>query len=120
MLVVVALGPVVAQAGLALAVGPREQALPLVDQPPSSGRRSRTSRRSIELDGDDRPCARAEQANRAASSAKVGILARVTTVPRPESRTIRAGPSNAQNISVMRPFSRTWATVSIPLPVRSR
>ena len=33
---------------------------------------------------------------------------------------MRAGPSNAQNINVMRAFSRTCATVSIPLPVRSR
>ena len=30
------------------------------------------------------------------------------------------GPSNAQNIIVMRPFSRRWAIVSTPLPVRSR
>ena len=29
-------------------------------------------------------------------------------------------PANAQNISVMRPFSRRWAMVSMPLPVRSR
>ena len=42
------------------------------------------------------------------------------TTPRPKRRTIRAGPSNAQNINVIRPFSRTCATVSMPLPVRSR
>ena len=35
-------------------------------------------------------------------------------------RTMRGGPSNAHHISVMRPFSWTWATVSTPLPVRSR
>ena len=29
-------------------------------------------------------------------------------------------PSKAQNMIVMRPFSRRWATVSTPLPVRSR
>ena len=33
---------------------------------------------------------------------------------------MRGGPSNAHHISVMRPFSLTWATVSAPLPVRSR
>ncbi len=29
-------------------------------------------------------------------------------------------PSKAQNMIVMRPFSRRWAIVSMPLPVRSR
>ena len=32
---------------------------------------------------------------------------------------MRGGPSNAQNIRTMRRFSRRWAIVSTPLPVRS-
>ena len=36
--------------------------------------------------------------------------------PRPCRRTIRGGPSKAQNITTMRPFSRRWAIVSAPLP----
>ena len=31
-----------------------------------------------------------------------------------------AAPSKAQNMKVIRPFSRTWAWVSIPEPPRSR
>ena len=31
-----------------------------------------------------------------------------------------AGPSKAQNITQMRPFSRRWAIVSAPLPTMSR
>jgi hypothetical protein len=38
-------------------------------------------------------------------------------VPRPWKRTIFGGPSNAQNIITIRPFSRRWAIVSAPLPV---
>ena len=40
-----------------------------------------------------------------------------TTRPRPCSRTMFGGPSKAQNISTMRPFSRRWAIVSAPEPV---
>jgi hypothetical protein len=32
----------------------------------------------------------------------------------------KGGPSKAQHMMVMRPFSRIWAIVSAPLPVRSR
>ena len=32
---------------------------------------------------------------------------------------IFGGPSNEQNMTTMRPFSRRWAIVSIPLPIRS-
>jgi len=45
---------------------------------------------------------------------------RRTNSPRPWSRTIRGAPVKAQNIIVMRPFSRRWAIVSTPLPVWSR
>lgn len=41
----------------------------------------------------------------------------VTTRPVPWSRTIFGRPSKAQNITVMPPFSRKWAIVSLPLPV---
>lgn len=37
-----------------------------------------------------------------------------THSPVPKSRTIRGGPSNAMNITVMRPFSRKWLIVSFP------
>jgi hypothetical protein len=43
-----------------------------------------------------------------------------TTCPLPYNRKIRGFPSNAQNITVTRPFSRTCAAVSFPLPVKSR
>ena len=43
-----------------------------------------------------------------------------TTSPRPCSRTIRGGPSKAHSMITMRPFSRTCAIVSAPLPIRSR
>ena len=39
--------------------------------------------------------------------------------PVPCRRTIFGGPVNAQNMTTMRPFSRRWAIVSIPLPMRS-
>jgi hypothetical protein len=42
-----------------------------------------------------------------------------TGVPRPCRRTIFGGPENEQNITTMRPFSRRWAIVSMPLPIRS-
>ena len=42
------------------------------------------------------------------------------SVPLPQSRTIRGGPSNALNMTVMRPFSCRCAIVSTPLPERSR
>src|SRR5437763_195925 len=42
-----------------------------------------------------------------------------TSSPLPWSRTIRGGPSNAQNITQMRPLSRRCATVSAPLPTWS-
>ena len=45
---------------------------------------------------------------------------RACTVPRPWSRQMRGGPSNAHSMIVMRPFSRRCAMVSTPLPVRSR
>ena len=32
---------------------------------------------------------------------------------------MRGGPSNAQNMRQMRPFSRRWAAVSAPLPTWS-
>ena len=32
---------------------------------------------------------------------------------------MRGGPENAQNITTIRPFSRKWAMVSMPLPVMS-
>ena len=51
-----------------------------------------------------------------AHSASPGSTAR----PRPYRRRMRGRPSKAQNITVSRPFSRRWATVSTPLPVRSR
>src|SRR5437879_1757937 len=43
-----------------------------------------------------------------------------STEARPCSRTIRGGPSNAQNITTIRPFSRACAIVSAPLPTKSR
>ena len=36
------------------------------------------------------------------------------TDPRPKRRTMRAAPSNAQNMSVIRPFSRMCEIVSMP------
>ena len=42
-----------------------------------------------------------------------------TTVPRPCSRTIRGGPSKAQSMRQIRPFSRRCAAVSAPLPTWS-
>jgi len=41
-------------------------------------------------------------------------------VPLPCSRTIFGGPSKAQNIKIIRLFSRRWARVSMPRPVKSR
>ena len=49
------------------------------------------------------------------SSAKRGSPSR-TTSPRPCRRRIRGGPSKAQSITTMRPFSRRWPIVSVPLP----
>ena len=43
-----------------------------------------------------------------------------TTRPVPYRRRIFGGPSKAQNMTVTRPFSRMWATVSMPDPFRSR
>ena len=43
-----------------------------------------------------------------------------TYSPWPCRRRIRGGPSNAQNITQMRPLSRRWAIVSAPLPTMSR
>lgn len=37
-------------------------------------------------------------------------------VPLPNKRTIRGGPLNAQKSRVIRPFSRTCETVSMPVP----
>jgi hypothetical protein len=56
---------------------------------------------------------------RASSSSYSGVPV-CSTRPRPCRRRIRGGPSNAQSITTMRPFSRTWATVSVPLPYASR
>ena len=39
-----------------------------------------------------------------------------TTSPVPCRRTILGGPSNAQSMTTIRPFSRRWAIVSAPLP----
>ena len=36
--------------------------------------------------------------------------------PVPKRRTIRGGPSNAMNMTVIRPFSRRWLIVSFPVP----
>ena len=35
--------------------------------------------------------------------------------PVPKRRTIRGGPSNAMNMTVIRPFSRRWLIVSFPI-----
>ena len=51
----------------------------------------------------------------ASSSSKPGSPG-ITAVARPWKRTIRGGPSNAQNMTTMRPFSRACAIVSAPLP----
>jgi hypothetical protein len=40
----------------------------------------------------------------------------VITWPRPWKRTMFGGPSNAQSMIAMRPFSRRCAIVSAPLP----
>src|SRR5947199_200117 len=46
---------------------------------------------------------------------------RLLSHPRlPVCRRIGGGPEKAQNISVTLPLSRAWASVSTPLPVRSR
>src|SRR3954469_25633775 len=58
-------------------------------------------------------------AQRASRSSKPGSPA-WTTSPRPCRRKIFGGPSKAQNMTTMRPFSRTWAIVSAPLPITSR
>jgi hypothetical protein len=54
----------------------------------------------------------------AASSGHSAALG-TTTRPRPCRRTIFGGPSKAQNMSTMRPFSLRCAAVSAPLPVKS-
>ncbi len=54
--------------------------------------------------------------NRASRSAKPGESGN-TASPRPCSRTMFGGPSNAQNMITMRPFSRRCAIVSTPLAV---
>ena len=56
--------------------------------------------------------------NVASSSSKPSSFC-CTGRPTPCSRTIFGGPSKAQNMITMRPFSRRWATVSMPLPIRS-
>src|SRR4051794_37642398 len=56
---------------------------------------------------------------RATRSSKRGVPASCAS-PCPCRRTIRGGPSNEQSITQMRPFSRRCATVSAPLPTRSR
>src|SRR5207248_2581109 len=55
---------------------------------------------------------------RAASSSKRSVPTCATS-PRPCRRTMRGGPSKAQNMTTMRPFSRRCAIVSIPLPTKS-
>ena len=66
------------------------------------------ARRPSGIVGSSKPAA-------ASSSSKRGSPGS-TYSPRPCRRTIRGGPSKAQNITTTRPFSRTWAIVSAPLP----
>ena len=77
-------------------------------------------RDAVDRDLDDRPRARAASGTRGASCSNPGdaeLVHRAVTV---EPADAAGCPANAQNISVMRPFSRRCAIVSTPLPVRSR
>ena len=71
---------------------------------------------ALDVDADHRAhrvCGRVEARRRARGPAG-------STSARPCSRTIFGGPSNAQNMTTMRPFSRACAIVSAPLPTKSR
>src|SRR4051794_3054339 len=71
-----------------------------------------TERRASGIDASAKRPRSTRPANRGSSFS--------TASPRPCRRRIRGGPSKAQNITQIRPFSRRWAIVSAPLPWTSR
>ena len=101
---------------------PPAGALPPV---PSAARRTRKSRRSGARrpppPPGDRPRRRGNRADRSLRpAARSPRSPRCTIVPLPCSRRISGGPVKAQNMITMRPFWRTCAIVSAPLPTTSR
>ena len=98
---------------------PTRSAASVVRGSRTTAHQTRTNRRRAA-----RECGRwsGRQAPRQTSAAAAQTRDRAARSPRRRrtARTMFGGPSKAQNIRVIRRFSRTWAIVSTPLPTQSR